>query len=404
MKKIKYLLFTLLLVIPTYVLAAGSAAINGPASVENGANVTVSVTIYNTAAWNIRITGSGSTPGCSNVFADVTADGQNTSRTFSVTCKSNSVGSITFTATGDITSSDGVNSPVNLSKTVTITKPRERESESRLNSLSVDGYNIGFDKDKKAYSIVIEPTVTSINIKASAISRYASISGTGTKNIDSDENVYTITCTSETGAKTVYTINVSVKDDNPIKANINGKEYIVYKTNKSLTAPINYTETSIKINDFDIPAYTNETTKLTVVGIKDNDGNIKYAIYNTGTYSLYNENQSNSLLLYITDKEIEGYKKTTIKINENEYNAYELDNRSVLVYAMNIATGEYNYYKYDKEDNIFQYYEITESKKDSKTSNKGLSIITITFIITTILLLGYIIYTKIPKKKRKKNK
>lgn len=402
MKKVKYLLFGLL-VLPMTVNAAGSATISGPASIDNGGSATVSVTVKNTAAWNISISGAGNTPGCSTKVADVTADGNNTTKTFNLTCKSNAVGSITFTATGDITSSDGAKSYVNLTKTVTVNKPREKESESRLNSLSIDGYKIDFSKDKKEYSIVVEPTVSSIKINASAISKYASVSGTGSKELDSEENKFVVICTSETGSKTEYTINVSVKDDNPVKAKIGEKEYTVFKSNKLLTAPTNYEETTIKIGDFDIPAYKNDITKLTIVGLKDSDGNINYAIYDNNKYTIYNENKSDGLLLYISEKDLDNYKKITIKIGEKEYTGYEIDERFSIVYAMNISNGEYSYYKYDNKENTFQVIEI---ENDIKSANKFniFIITTIVFGISSVGMIGYEIFKIINKNKKTSKK
>lgn len=397
MKKLCLLILTLLFV-PITAFAAGTASISGPASVENGSNVTVNVIINSTAAWNLKLKGSGSTSGCSNTVADVTADGNNTSKTFSVTCKATSVGTINFTVSGDITSSDGTNSNVSLSKSVSVVAPRVKETESRLSSLSVEGYTISFDKDKTSYSITVEPTVSSINITAKAMSRYSSISGTGSKTIDSEENKFVITCTAENGSKKEYTINVSVKDDNPIIATINKEEYTVYKTRKSLTAPTNYTETTVKIEDFDVPAYTNEITKLTVIGIKDDDGKTLYAIYNDGKYRLYNENKSTGLLLFISEKDIDEYTKTKVTINEKEYTSYEINERFVLVYAMDINTGKENYYKFDKVDSTFQYFEIDE-KSNNGLETKSSTLIIILSVISAASL-GYILfYTFIKKNK-----
>lgn len=400
MKKVKYLFFIILL-LPIVANAAGTATISAPASIDNGSSATVSVTIKNTAAWNILISGSGNTPGCTTKVADVTIDGNNATKTFNLTCDSNGIGSITFTATGDITSADGVKSYVNLSKTVTVNKPREKESESRLSTLSIEGYSINFSKDKKEYSIVIEPNVDKIKIEARAISKYASITGTGLKKIEAEENKFIISCKSETGSKTDYIINVSVKDGKPIKAIIDGKEYTVLKSNKLLTAPTNYVESTVKINNFNVTAYTSEVTKLTIVGLKDINGNIKYAIYDNGNYKLYNENKSNSILLYITESNLDGYEKTTIKIGNDEYQAYKIDKRYSIVYGMNILTGEYGFYTYDNVENTFQ--SLNNINSNDKTNSFNIFILTtIIFAITTMLLIVYSIYEK--NKKYAKNK
>jgi len=398
MKKVlNNLLLLLAFLIPNIVLAAGSASGSVPGTIENGSNVTFTVNVSNTAAWNLKLSGTGATSGCSQSYADVTANGNNTSKSFTVTCKATSVGTITFTANGDITSADGANSNVSITKTVNVVKPREKETEARLSSLTVDGYSLDFNKDKESYSISVEPSANSINISAKAISGRASISGTGKKELSADGGKYEIVCTAENGTKKTYTINVSVIDNNPINVKIDGDDYIVVKSAKQLTAPTNTIEGKTIIKDIEVPTYTNKQSKITIVGLKDSEGNIKYAIYDNDEYKLYNENKSSGLLLYISNKSLNGYKETKVTINEIEYVAYEITDRFKIVYAMNLDNGEYNYYKYDTKEKTFQYYE-TESRETTNTNDSNVLLITtIVLTVTTLCSVGYIIFSKIKK-------
>ena len=396
-KILNSLLLLVIIMIPTIVFAAGSASGSAPGTVENGSNVTFTVKVSNTAAWNLKLSGTGATSGCSQSYADVTANGNNTSKSFTVTCKATSVGTITFTANGDITSADGANSNVSITKTVNVVKPREKETEARLSSLTVDGYPIDFNKDKENYSISVEPSVNSINISAKAISGRASISGTGKKEISPEGGKYEVVCTAENGTKKTYVINVSVIDKNPINVKIDEIDYTVVKSAKLLKAPTNTTEGKTKIKDIEIPSYTNEQSKITIVGLKDSEGNIKYAIYDNNEYKLYNENKSSELLLYISSKSLDGYKETKVTINETEYVAYELNDRFKIVYAMNLDNGEYNYYKYDTKENTFQYFEIGSKEETKKNNSNILLVTTILFAITTLCSVGYIIFSRIKK-------
>lgn len=409
MKKIlNILLLITVFMLPSVVLAAGSASGSAPEKVEKGNNVTFTVKVSNVAAWNVKLTGTGATTGCSQTFADVTADAKNTTKTLKITCKTTKEGTITFKATGDITSADGVNSNVAITKTVTVIPPREKETEARLSSLSVAGYNINFDKDKDVYSITVEPSVNSINISAKAISTRATITGIGKKNLSVDGGKYEIICTAENGTKKVYTLNVSVVDKNPIKVTIDEIEYTVVKSAKQLKAPTNTNASSITIQDTKIPAYINDNLNITIIGIKDSSGNIKYATYDNGDYKLYNENKSSELLLYISSKKLDGYEETKVIINDEEYIAYNINDRFKIVYAMNLNTGEYNYYKYDTVDKTFQYFEIEniekeEVKEPQKCSTNNVSILTIVLAIITVCLAGYIIISKLNKKTVKEN-
>lgn len=102
-----------------------------------------------------------------------------------------------------------------------------------------------------------------------------------------------------------------------------------------------------------------------------------------------------------TEQTQEERKSIKIKINEKEYtvienreelpklNSYEIDDRFAVVYAMNLNDGEYNYYKYDKKDGTFQYYEtkdITNNNKNYKIIISALSILLIIAIITIFIL------------------
>ena len=399
-KNIKYILLLLVLLLPLKVFAGASGS--APASVENGSNVTFTVTVTNTAAWNLKLSGSGSTSGCSNSVADVTANGRNTTKSFTVTCKATSVGTINFKATGDITSEDGANSNISITKSVSVVKPREKDTENRLASLSVDGYSIDFNRDNTSYSINVNPDVTSININASAVSSRASVSGTGTKEIDLEGNKFDIVCTAENGSSKVYTINVSVVDQNPIKVNVGDKEYTIVKSRKLLTAPVLTTETETTIGDIKVPSYTNEKSNIVIIGLKDSDGYVKYAVYKDNVYTLYNENKSSELLLLISKKELDGYEITKVTINNVEYDGYNIDDRFKLVYAMDLTTGEYNFYKYDTKDNNFQYFNI-ESKTEVKKKNNSLLIICIILVVLIIILITIIVYLlKIKNHKKKK--
>ncbi len=385
MKKILSILIITFLFIPNNVLAL-SANGSVKTTIENGSNVTFYVNVNKAASWNLHLKGSGATSGCYKKYADVTEEGNNTSKRFTVTCKANKIGKITFTATGDITASNGQNINVSITKVVNVVKAREKEKEARLLDLSIQGYNINFNKDKTNYSISIQPTVNSINIKATPISKYAKVSGIGVKKITGDGDIFKVISISETGVKKEYTINVSIIDSDPINVEIDNKKYTVVKTSRNLIQPLNTETSTIKINNYEIPSFINEKAKLTLVGLKDEDGNIKYGIYKDNKYELYNENKSNELSLFINNKELKGYNKKDIKINDNTYEGYELDDRFVIVYAMNLNNGEYNYYKYDTKENTFQYYDIKDKVKKENNINIFLYT-TIIFAITTLILL-----------------
>ena len=208
MKKIFILLISIMF-FPAVVNAAGKASIIAPASAENGENVTMSVTVTGVAAWNLTLSGSGATPGCSAKFADVTLDAKNTNKTFSVTCKASKEGTINFVVTGDITSADGANSGVSLSKAVSIVKARPKDTDNNLKSLSIIGQAIEFDKDITTYEIEVDYKTNKLDINASAQSNKAKVEIDNPDYLEFGENIIKVNVISESGSVKTYTIKVN---------------------------------------------------------------------------------------------------------------------------------------------------------------------------------------------------
>lgn len=374
MKKISLLLICLFvfLVNVICVSAAGSASISvSKSTIENGSKVTASVTVKNTAAWNVTITSSGSTSGCTQKFVGDSGTGNNTTKTFSVTCKSTSTGIINFVMSGDITSGDGVNTKISGSKSVTVVTPREKSSNNDLKSMSVEGYEISpaFDKDVNEYSVTVPSTVEKINIVAKKADSYSSLEGTGEKTVEEGVNTFEIVVTSETGVSNTYKLTVNVEDQNPIEVVIDGIKYTVVKVAKNLEKPELFDETIIKIGEYDIPAFVNEVSNYTLIGLKDEVGNISLFIYDNGKYTKYNAFMSDklSIIFLELDKVPTNYKKTTVTINEQKVSGYRVsgDNR-LLVYGLNLATGKKNYYTYDKDEKTLQIFDIDNYEKNIK--------------------------------------
>ena len=262
--KRKNLIMALVLLLPQIVLAAPNATISTSAnSIEKGKPVTATVTLTDTAAWNVKINGSGAAT-CSSKQADVTSDGKSTTKKFTLECKSTQEGSIKFTVTGDITSGSGQTKDISLSKDVTVTKAKS--SDNALNDLKVDGVTVsGFTESKTSYTLN-DNSKTSINISATPNDSKASVSGIGSKNLDYGKNTFNIVVTAENGSKKTYTIIVNKAD--PRSANNDLKSLSVsagtIEFNKNTTSYTIILEHNV--NEIKIDA-TAEDSKASVSGI-----------------------------------------------------------------------------------------------------------------------------------------
>ena len=307
---------------------------------------------------------------------------------------------------GDITSSDGTNSKISGSKQVTVTVPREKSKNNKLSSLSVEGYEISpkFDASINEYTVTVPSTVEKINISAKKADGYAKLDGTGEKTVEEGTNTFEIVVTSETGVANTYKLIVNVEDQNPIEVDVDGKKYTVVKLAKDLEKPELFDDTIIKINDIDIPAFTNEVSKYTLVGLKDESGKISLFVYKDGKYTKFNEFKSDSLSIIFMDmkKVPKGFIKTSTKINEQSVVAYKLKgDRKLLLYGINLATGKENYYTYDSKEKTLQIFD--KDKYEDNLKNEETNKYMIYGLSGGILLL-FILLVLVSSKNRKLKK
>ncbi len=400
MKKIKYLIITLLALSFNISSAyASSATLSTNAStIENGRSVTATLTLRKVAAWNVEIASGGSTSGCTKKFVGDTGDGKNATKTFTVTCKATSIGRINFFISGDVTSADGTNKKISGSRNVTVVKPREKSTNNKLSSLSVKGYELSpaFDSNTNSYAVSIPSTVKTITIEASKADRYASIEGVGEKEVSSGINNFDVVVTSETGVSNIYKIVVNVEDLDPINVTINDKQYTVVKEKENLVKPELFEDTTVTIGEYEIPAFISEVTNLTLVGLKDEIGNISLYLYDNDNYKPFNEMLTTRLNVMFLNMEtpIENFTKTTININGESIIAYKNDFLTI-VKALNLANGKEELYTYDEDEKTLQLFN-EKAFQELLVINQDIYIIIyiLSAAIVVLLLISILLYKK----------
>lgn len=278
-----------------------------------------------------------------------------------------------------------------------------------LKSLSVEGYDLNFNKDTLEYNLELENDVTSINIAATVEDNKSSISGIGIREVSEGNNKIEIIVTAQNGNTKTYVINALVKELSPVNVKVNDKEYSVIRKEGVLEAPEGYEKTSVTINNEEILAYKNEITKYTLVGLKDSEGNNNYYIYNEeeDSFTLYQELHFSKLTLILKEykgKVPDNYKKTLIAINEEEIPAYKIKESSdyAIIYGMNVDTGEENLYLYDGVEHTIQRYNDEEVNiYKNKANNYFLYLICLVIGVSFVILIISII--SIIKHKKKNN-
>lgn len=373
-RKIKFgllMVFSIFLGMQVAMAAPSVSTSVSSGTIEKGSSVTFSVTIRNVASWNIKLNGIGSTTNCSNSFADATGNGNNSNKTFSITCKGSDVGLISFSVTGDATSQDGSNINVSGSKRVNVTAVKPKSTNNYLKSITVGEYELSpsFQKEVLEYTVKVPSTVNLINLGATLEDSTASISGTGEKEVEEGANSFEIRVNAQNGNERIYKVTVLVEDQNPIEVAIGDEKYNIIKNIKNVEKPDLYESSTVTIAGIEVPCFISNITEYTLVALKSLDGKVVLAIYDekNNSYQLYEEQKSNTLVLYLLPFEevFDGFVKSTVMIHEREYEAYKVqeDSEYALVYAMNIETGEKNYYLYHAKDNTYQQYFDEMTKK-----------------------------------------
>lgn len=284
------------------------------------------------------------------------------------------------------------------------------KSNNYLSNLEVEGYKFSpmFNKKNNDYKLIIDKIVEKVNIIAEAEDENSRVTGDGVVSLNPGDNKIKIKVSDENGKQNIYTIQITVKDKNPIKVTIEGKEYTIIKDAKVLKAPDNYIVKEITINGQDITALYNKTTKYTLVGLKDKNNNIELYIYNENndSYILYKELKfdESSFILLSTNDIPEGYSKYIVTINDNDLDCYKLNSYSdfCLIYGINTKTGYEGWYSYNEKENTLQVYNkdidnyYQKEIKDTQILIYILGGTSLLFGITVIILAS-----KLSRRKRK---
>ena len=247
-------------------------------------------------------------------------------------------------------------------KKVTLMTQAELEAsyskDNNLKDLSVsvgeESYAIDpeFNADVLEYNVTVPTGTTMVNVNATKNDSTAIVDGDGEIEVTEGLNTIPIVVTAQNGDEKTYTLIVNVEDQNPINVVIDGKNYTVVKSATLLSAPSAFSETTVQIDGFDIPAFVNDAIGYTLVGLKDEDGNVALYRYLDGEYSLYNEFNSKSYTLVPVpfDKDLD-YIKTTALINGVSMDVYKYseDSNLVIINAINLETGKEDLYLYDPD-------------------------------------------------------
>ncbi len=405
------LLFVFLFKLPSVDAASCRIGVSAPSSAVVGQSFRVTVTVSGSesiGSWEYTLSYDSSKVRLNSGTLHVVdyGNGSKTSASYSYTFTALTSGTATFkpvnasvldySSTNECLSSTG-SASVSMKTRAEIEAGYSRNNN--LASLSVEGAELtpSFNASTLEYSATLPVDTTKAKIIATAADSTASITGAGEIDVVDGLNKVEIVVTAQHGEKKTYVINLTVEELDPIEVKVGGKNYtIVRKAGQVENIPVGFTETKITIEDQEVAAYKSEATDLTLVALKDEEGDVRLFIYDNKTkeFSKFSEATGNGMYLLILDEADDiplGFKKTSLKIGDDKVTAYKFDfdkdKNFYLVYAQNLQTGDKGFYVYDKEDGTFQRYYENLSNIKNKIIFYSVCALAVSLLILLLIIL-----------------
>lgn len=358
----------------------------------------------------------------SNGFAlgNINGSSGGTIGTLSVLVNASSGSSATVTI-GNIGASDMDYNDVsasNVSDTISvIEKPipttTTRKKVVYLSSLSIDGYDIGFNKSTFNYTLDVGYEVSSLKINASSDNNYT-VSGAGTVHINEGENTILVTVTDSNNESSTYTIKVNrvVKVSNIVNNNIDEMTN-AYKSNNDLIVNLDKSkdELVVKREMLDLIKGNKRTITYNVL----EDGNVIYSFifdgkeftdsyndidltldFNNTKSDIIEKSLSDKKLIYFNSKYI-GFYPTGTKLKIKNITDYHQETRMRL-YKLNSENSLELIKSNIKIDDKFMEFDIEKgatyilSSKNTNSKNTNIIIVVASIIIfLEIIIVGFLI-------------
>lgn len=361
-KKILLLsIFTILMMAAFSKVNAASANISSnKTSMNVGETATISVS-YKAAAWNIQVSGA-----VSYSSADASSNAKNASKSTSLKFTPKKAGTYSVSLSGDVTDENGKTTELAKTINITVKEKTTGNTDNNNNTNSNDSLNqasdatlknlgikpndfSGFRKATTSYSISVPKSVDKISIYATATNSKATVTGTGSKNLQIGKNTFNVKVTAEDKKTTkTYTLTIIRKqEDEPV-------------------SDATLTNLGIRPKEYDFTGFKSGTT----------------------SYSVSVPNDVEKITIYATAKNnkdtITGVGSHALKVGQNkcEIKVTSEDKKKTKTYVINVTRKEKEEEPEDeleekedeeKEDEDIKPNVLSEGLKDIKIENYSLA-------------------------------
>lgn len=308
-------------------LEYGSNSYTITVTAENGSkrNYPITVTRNDTRSSNNNLSSlnadgtsilSSSTFSTDNSTVNISAVASDTKATISGTgVKNLEYGSNPFTITVTAENGSKKNYPI------TITRNDSRSQDNTLSKLTVDGTNV-------LTSLSFSTDSPSVVIAATATDSKATISGTGTKNLEFGSNSLNIVVTAENQTKKTYTINITRND------------------NRSTDSTLK----SLKADDISVPGFSSTKTfydlgetEATSINLTAEKNNEKASVLGTGNKTLAFGVNTFEIKVTAENNSVKTYTVKITKSDKRNTNS-KLKSLNVDVASISFSPDEHLYY------------------------------------------------------------
>ena len=205
---------------------------------------------------------------------------------------------------------------------IMITRTDNRTGDTTLKSLTVSNTSIQYNKDKNVYEATVSKSVNSVMITGRTTDPNATLTGTGTKNLNIGLNSFTLKVTSSGGKEQSYVINI-IRSNEELQTIKKSSKLLSLKINNLVLDLSNDKKTFLygvgkEYSQLSIDAVTESTTATTKI---------------TGNEKL--ESGINLVTITVSEKIDEETEETT----EYKIITYKNPNSAVVIKDFNNVTG-----------------------------------------------------------------
>lgn len=239
----------------------------------------------------------------------------------------------------------------------------KKDSNNKLKDLNIYPGTLSpvFEPNTTSYSVVVEPSVSEVTISATAHSAKATVAVSGGKELRLGLNEAKVIVTAENGSTTVYNIHITCGE--PEKITIDNTTYFVNEDFTDEQIPVGFVREKVTYKERQYNAVKLEKGDMTLLHLKDADGNVAFFIYDTekGIFTPFMQIQI-SETKYIMPISLEGVKRpenmreSTLVLEMGTCDAWQEETEGLYVIHTIDTEGKTGLYRYDMIDGTYQRY------------------------------------------------